>query len=110
MNFDHEALTHQLEGSFGLVWSSDSFPGVTGILGDYEKYNLPHKLSMYLAADEPVIVYKDSAAADFVLKNGIGLVISDLRQIEKEFNKMDEEKYQKIFQNTHRIGSLVDVS
>ena len=47
----------------------------------YTRYNSPHKVSCYLVAGLPVIVWRKSAVASFVQKNNIGYVISNLDDI-----------------------------
>lgn len=96
-----------LTGSFGLVWSSDSYPGVTGLTGEYERYNAPHKASMYLAADEPLIVARQAAIAPFVEKHGIGLVVDDLSQLKEAIDQLSEAEYHEMAERTHRIGNLI---
>ncbi|KRM00606.1 hypothetical protein LG045_00725 [Limosilactobacillus gastricus] len=106
-SYDHEAIPQVLTGSFGLVWSSDSYPGVTGLTGEYERYNAPHKASMYLAADEPLIVARQAAIAPFVEKHGIGLVVDDLSQLKEAIDQLSEAEYHEMAERTHRIGNLI---
>ena len=67
---------------------------------NYTKYNNPHKLSCYLAAGIPVIVWKKSAVANFVLKNNIGYVISSLYDI----NELDFSDYELKKKNIEKIS------
>ncbi|MBV7391129.1 hypothetical protein KUA55_10590 [Enterococcus sp. ALS3] len=106
-SYDPESIPFQLNGSFGLSWTSDSYPEVTGSYGLYEKYNMPHKLSLYLAANQPVIVWDQSAEADFIVKNNIGRTISNLEELPKLLDSFTEEDYQEMYQNVIRIGQLV---
>lgn len=106
-SFDHEALPTMLEGSFGLVWASDTYPEKVGNDATYQRYNAPHKASLYLASDLPIIVSKDSALANFVERNQIGLVIDDLSQLNSCYDDLTEEKYGELLENTQRIGKLV---
>ncbi|MGM0238838.1 hypothetical protein [Enterococcus sp. AZ103] len=106
-SFDPESIPFQLNGSFGLSWTSDSYPEVTGSYGIYEKYNMPHKLSLYLAANQPVIVWNQSAEANFITKNNIGCTISNLAELPALLESFTEEKYEKMYQNATIIGELV---
>ena len=76
-----ERLPERLEGGFGLVWDGDSVESCSGGIGEYLKVNSPHKLSLYLAAELPVIVWEESAAADFVRTNDVGLTVRSLREV-----------------------------
>ncbi|QNN74822.1 hypothetical protein H9L19_05285 [Weissella diestrammenae] len=105
--FDHQAIPHVLEGHFGLVWDSETYPEMTGIFGDYEKYNSPFKASMYLAADQPIIVSKTSAVAPYVIKQGIGIVIDSLDQLPDIFDKLTPDEYKEMVINAKRIGELM---
>lgn len=106
-NVDSEAIPHVLKGDFGLVWKSTTYPHITGTYGEYEKINSPHKISMYLAADLPVIVASQSAMAKYVEANNIGIVIDDLTELPKIPEKISPEDYEKMIINVHRIGNLV---
>ena len=93
-SFQPEDLPKEWDGSIGLVWDgnydeSDQNEGFK----NYTKYNNPHKLSCYIAAGIPVIVWKHAAIADFVLKNNIGYVISNIYDINNlNFSNYAEKK------------------
>ena len=106
-NYDHEAIPSILSGSFGLCWASTSYPQITGWSGEYEKYNSPYKAAMYLAADEPIIVAKQSALAEFVEEHGIGLALGDLSKLEVAMRSITKEQYDQMLERTHQIGNLV---
>lgn len=73
--------TQNIKGSWGLVWDGDSIDTCSGYYGDYLKIIAPHKFSMYLVAELPVIVWKHSAMADLVDKYGLGITIEKLTDI-----------------------------
>lgn len=106
-NIDSEAITHVLKGDFGLVWKSTTYPYITGTYGEYEKVNSPHKISMYLAADLPVIVASQSAMAEYVKENNIGVVIDSLDELPKIPERLTQEQYGEMMFNVNRIGKLV---
>ena len=66
---------------FGLVWDGESAQGVAGHYGQYMRYNNPHKLSLYAALGLPVVVWRESAIAQFVLAQGVGVAVNDLREL-----------------------------
>lgn len=104
---DPEAIVQMLSGSYGLVWDSDTYPQVAGLFGEYERYNTPAKFPMYLAANEPVIVWSGSALANFVTDNHIGLVLDDLAQLPGKISQIEAEDYKRIVANAEKIGGLI---
>lgn len=70
-----------VDGDYGLVWDGESTDTCTGDFGEYLALNTPHKLSLYLRAGIPVIVWSGSAMADFVVNEGVGFAIDSLTQI-----------------------------
>ena len=62
---------------------------------------------MYLAADEPIIVAKQSALAEFVEEHGIGLALGDLSKLEVAMRSITKEQYDQMLERTHQIGNLV---
>ena len=74
-----------LEGDWGLVWDGDdtetcSSTSVANV-GNYLRYNASHKISLYLAAGMPLIIWKESGLAGYVEKHNLGITISSLREI-----------------------------
>jgi hypothetical protein len=98
--FKPAQLPAELEGSFGLVWDGDSFD--TGAV--YLKYNTPHKLSLYLAAGLPVIVWEKSAVAAMVKEKNIGIIINQLIETEEKVKAMTVDEYNRMQQNVLLIG------
>ncbi len=91
----HE-LPAKLEGSFGLVWDGNSIENCD----EYLTYNNPHKLSLYLAAGLPVIVWKGSAAASLVEKNNIGITINSIMEVDKVLTAITKKEYESMQRNT----------
>lgn len=85
-----------LEGNWGLVWDGDSIDSCTGELGEYLKYNAPFKFSLYLAAGIPVIVWNQSAMAQYVKIYNIGITISSLTEIETKIKSLSYQQLTKI--------------
>jgi len=88
-----EELIDKLEGSFGLVWDGTSKETCIGGYGNYLRYNNPHKASMYLTAGIPIIVWKESAIANYILKNNLGYVINKLEDLTEIQKNISEEEY-----------------
>ena len=95
-----DELPGVLKGSFGLVWDGPTGDGCTGVFGEYLKYNNPHKASLYLASGLPIIVWKESALADFVEKHGCGIIVESIDEIRSTVETMSLDRYQDILRKT----------
>ncbi|MCP0886869.1 galactofuranosyltransferase [Ligilactobacillus sp. WILCCON 0076] len=102
--FSPNELPYYLSGSFGLVWDGDSCKTCNGIYGDYLRINTPHKLSLYLAAGIPIIIWKQAAMAKFVLENGCGLVIDSLEDIKEKQVKVSFDEYSHFYYCANQVG------
>lgn len=103
-SFLPEELPNKLEGGFGLVWDGEEIDTCSGIYGEYLKINNPHKLSLYLTSQLPVIVWSESATADFVLKNGVGIAVKSLEELEEKLSNLTDEEFEKMIENTKRVS------
>lgn len=102
--FSPDKLPDYISGDLGLVWDGNIDESDEDLsFKNYTKYNNPHKLSCYLSAGLPVIVWNKSAIASFVLENNIGYVINNLYDI----NKLDFSDYNQKAENALRIGEKV---
>ena len=106
-SFSPDDVPFQISGAFGLVWDGNSINGCEGKLGEYLKYNNPHKASLYIAAGIPLIVWKDSALADFVIANNIGFTIESLQEIDKICSGISDKEYEEVFKNIKEIQQKV---
>ena len=92
-------IPYKLEGSFGLIWDGNSVTTCDGQAGEYMRYNNPHKLSLYIVAGLPVIVWKESAIAKFVRTYNIGIAVDSLEDISKEIQKTGVKEYNLMLHN-----------
>lgn len=106
-SFSPEDITKQLEGRFGLVWDGPSALTCAGNTGEYLKYNNPHKASLYLSSQMPVIVWSRSAVADFVKRHGAGLTVDSLYELENAIQNVPDEEYAVMCENTRRLSELL---
>lgn len=102
--FESEKLPLELDSGFGLVWDGLSSETCVGETGDYLRYNNPHKLSLYLSAGIPVFIWKHAAAAPFVEKNQIGILIEKISDIEDIFDIFTEEDYSILSKNAFAVS------
>lgn len=104
-SFDPDELPRHLAQGFGLVWDGNSLDGCFGPLGSYEKYNNPHKLSLYLACGMPVIVWSEAAVADFVRKHEVGIAVSSLRELDDIMKSFTQKEFDCLAQNAYAVGA-----
>ena len=95
-----DELPAKLEGSFGLVWDGD----LLDECDNYLRYNNPHKLSLYITAGLPVIVWEQSAIAAFVILYDIGFTINSIRDIPEKIRQISTERFDTMQQNAMAIG------
>ena len=103
--YDSDELPYKLEGSFGLVWDGPSSDECLGVYGYYLKYNSPHKTSLYLASEIPVIIWDKSALADYILDNNLGFTISSLDEIHDKITKLSEKEYESMRSSVKKMAS-----
>lgn len=106
-SFQPEELPTKMEQGFGLVWDGGELQKCSGDFGEYLKYNNPHKLSLYIAAGMPVIVWSQSAVKLLVEKEHIGLVIDSVTDLEKRIAMLSDEEYQVMTRNAKRLSKKV---
>lgn len=94
-------------GSWGLVWNGDTIDECTGSMGEYLRYNAPHKLSLYVAAELPVIIWDKAAKADYVREKGIGLCVSSLREVGSLIRGVTDAQYRLMLENVRRESQKV---
>jgi hypothetical protein len=100
-------LPEILEGAFGLVWDGNSLEECAGSYGRYLKYNSPHKLSLYILSGLPVIIWKEAATAEMVLKNNIGFTISSLYEIQEKINALTDQDYLEMANNCRQLATRI---
>lgn len=89
-----------MEGDFGLVWDGDSLDTCSGNFGIYLKYNTPHKISFYIRAHLPVIIWKEAAMAPFIEKEKVGFSIASLKELDDKLHNFSIDDYNEMKKNT----------
>lgn len=100
---DYE-LMERGEGMFGLSWYGDSLTEGKGKIGEYMSYNNPHKVSLYLRCNMPVILSKTAGLAQFVKDNGIGILVDDINDIDSTLKSISEDDFNKMRENVAKIN------
>ena len=103
-SFLPDELPAALKGGFGLVWDGDSAETCSGVFGEYLRYNNSHKASLYLASGFPVVVWKESALAHFILEKSCGIAVASLHDLEAVLENLTEKEYADLSENAKRIG------
>ncbi len=92
------------QGDFGLVWDGASVSSCTGDFGEYLQYNNPHKTSLYIRCNLPVIIWNKAALADFVRENGVGLCLDSLEDLDATLAALTPEQYQTMKRNVVAVS------
>lgn len=106
-SFDANDLPNQLEGAYGLVWDGNSLDSCLGNTGNYLKYNNPHKVSLYIAAKMPIVIWKEAALAKFVLDNKIGIAVDSLNDLDRTLDEIDDVEYQSFIEHLDIIAPKI---
>lgn len=99
-----DELPFNLNGSFGLVWDGPKGETCYGSIGEYLRFNNPHKTSLYLASGIPVIIWNEAALADFIINNNCGIVVHSLEEIKGKIADISDEEYYTMRKNAIAIG------
>jgi hypothetical protein len=104
-SFPPDTVQMELVGGFGLVWDGKSIDGCTGIYGNYLRYNNPHKASLYIIAGLPLVVSSDSALAEMVAKQQIGLTVKSLRELPQRIGSLSADDYGNMRKNVLSLAA-----
>ena len=104
-SFEPDRLPEVMEGSFGLVWDGETTETCSGTYGEYLRINDPHKASLYLASGMPVIIWKEAALADYIVRNGCGIAVDSIEEIPSRVKEITPEEYETIRANTMKIAA-----
>lgn len=103
-SFPVDEIPKHLNSGFGLVWDGNSIDRCQGNAGEYLRYNNPHKLSLYLSSGLPVVIWEEAAEAKFVKAYKLGICVKNLLDLEKIFQSLTEEEYQKMLVSVNEIS------
>lgn len=113
-NFTYKGFTlsdefiNSMKGDFGLVWDGDSLDTCSGNFGVYLKYNTPHKISFYIRAHLPIIIWKDAAMASFIEREKVGFTISSLKELDEILRDFPLEQYAEMKKNVIALSKKLD--
>lgn len=98
-SFSPKEIPKRLEGSYGLIWDGDEIYSCTGKIGNYLKYNNPHKASLYIVSDKPIITWSKSAIADLVIERNIGICVEKLEDLGNVLSNISQKNYDEMVKN-----------
>ena len=99
-----ETLPGLLLGAFGLVWDGDCMDTCSGNYGAYLTINNPHKLSLYLCAGIPVIIWSGAALSGYITQNGLGFCVDALTEIGDKLKTIDAATYRQMRERAAHEG------
>lgn len=103
-SYPPDILPQYLNQGFGLIWDGNSIESCTGVIGNYLKYNNPHKCSLYLASGIPVIIWKEAALANFIEKHNVGILVESLEEIPEKIQNLSEKEYIQMKNNAEKLS------
>lgn len=106
-SYGSDEIPFILEGSFGLIWDGDSLETCSGPMGNYLRYNNPHKLSLYIAAGMPVITWSQAAISELVAAYNIGFTVDNIDQIPTKIDHLNENEYSQYIENIKKLQAKV---
>ena len=104
---DSKQLPMISKGSFGLVWDGPSIETCEGGAGKYLRFNSPHKLSLYLLAGLPVLIWEGAALAEWVVEHGFGVAIKNLYALNETIEAITDEEYAIMQKKISEIQPLI---
>ena len=96
-----------MRGDYGLVWDGDSLDTCSGNFGEYLALNTPHKISLYVRAGLPVVIWSGAAMAGFVRERGVGVAIDCLADLNTALPARDSDEYRSMLANVHALAAQV---
>ncbi len=102
-----EFIAH-IDADFGLVWDGDSTATCSGSYGEYLRWNSPHKVSFNLRAGLPVIVWQESAVAPLIEKEGVGIAVASLDELDKVLAHLSQEDLTKMKYNAAQMAEKLN--
>lgn len=95
------------EADFGLLWDGPDVEGGMGNFGEYMQYNIPYKASCYIASGLPLILWNKMSFSEFVLQEGIGILVSNLNEVPQRIAEVSDEDYRKMKENVLRLQKKI---
>ncbi|MCT4645579.1 MAG: hypothetical protein N4A74_11390 [Carboxylicivirga sp.] len=105
--FPSNEIIDRIDGDFGLVWYGKSLDSCDGMTGQYLQYNNPHKLSLYIQCEMPIIIWDKAGMAKFVEENKIGITVSSLKDIKGKLEQLTIDDYNELKTNILKVKQKI---
>jgi hypothetical protein len=105
--YDPYLLPAVIEGAYGLLWDGDSIHGAGGNYGSYMQYISHHKLSLYVLAGLPLIVFDQAGTAEMVRSLNIGIAVKSLDEIGEKLARLSDADYIQMQENMKPIARRI---
>lgn len=99
-----DTFIKEADADFGLVWDGDSLSSCTGSFGEYLRWNSPHKVSFYIRAGLPIIIWREAALASLVEQEGIGICVDSINELNDILPKITKEQMEDMRRNVERVS------
>jgi len=101
---DSSLIIQDTKAHYGLLWYGADTECISGIFGEYIKYNTAHKISLYIQAHIPLIIWNKASFANFTKKYNIGICVDSLDNLEQELQKISQQEYDQMVENTKSLS------
>ena len=91
-------------GDIGISWYGNSIDSGTGKYGEYMNVNNPHKVSLYMRCNSPVIAWSKAGRADFIRDENLGITVDSLDELDSRLRNLDKEQYDELCRNVERVN------
>jgi hypothetical protein len=102
-----DRLIEDVSAHYGLIWDGESASTCSGNYGEYLKINNPHKASLYIRCNLPLIIWKEAALAPFVTENKIGLCINSIEELNTMLPAVSMEEYREMKKNIRAVNARI---
>lgn len=110
--YDHgfvapEDIIAGMTSDYGLVWDGHSLDSCEGDFGSYLALNTPHKVSLYLRAHLPIIIWSGAAMSGFITERGLGFTVDTLDEINEKVKAITPERYEQMKKNVEAVAAEI---
>lgn len=102
-----DELPARIQGHFGLIWDGDDIDKISGKTGEYLRYNSPHKASLYIASELPIIAWKGSVIFKLIEEYNIGFGVDSLLELESKLENITPEQYETWRNNIEKLRNEI---
>lgn len=106
---DSDDIIVKCKAHYGLLWYGKDYNEISGYLGEYLKINTSHKISLYILAHKPLIVWSKASFATLTKQFNIGVCVDSLEDLQEKLSAITEEEYHQMVQNTVELAKKLKI-